>query len=215
MAAIHRRMGLKPAGEMVRLVYPLRVDRLVAEALPSGPLATALRHAGNRVLAFREAVRRRDPSVRINLRGPEFETDVEPGIESGGGVLVEHSAAYLNWRYRADPRQAASVLSARRGEGEKESFLVFRRSEEALHIWDAFGVEDLGILRELILEAVDIARASGAAAVTVGMSDRHPFIRVFEKVGFHRRASAPFFAYVRPGVFEENVPWFLMDGDRD
>jgi hypothetical protein len=214
MSAIYGRMGVKPCGEMVRLVYPLRVDRMVEKKMSNGIVATGLREVGNKVLASRDAVRRRDATIEVSLRDRDFEFDVEPGIEARGGVSLERSAAYLNWRYRADPRGPASILSARRDGGEK-GFLVFRSGDEDVDIWDAFAIEDPAMLRELVLEVIDIARSRDAVRVTVGISDRHPWMGAFEKLGFHRRDSVPFVVYARPGVLEPDTPWFLMSGDRD
>lgn len=214
MSAIYGRMGVKLAGEMVRLVYPLRVDRMLEKKMPNGIVATGLREVGNKVLATRDAVRRRDASIEVNLRDRDFERDVEPGIEARGGVSLERSAAYLNWRYRADPRGPASILSARRGRRE-EGVLVFRCGGEDVDIWDAFAIEDTAMLRELVLEVIEIARSRDAVSVTVGLSDRHPWMGTFENLGFHRRDSVPFVVYARPGVLDADTPWFLMTGDRD
>jgi hypothetical protein len=214
MSAIYGRTGVKPCGEMVRLVYPLRVDRMLEKKMPTGLVATGLREVGNKVLASRDAARRRDAAIDVRLRNQDFEADVEPGIEARGGVSLERSAAYLNWRYRQDPRGPASILSARRA-GEEEGFLVFRCCDEDVDIWDAFAIEDTAIWRELVLEVIDIARSRDAISVTVGLSDRHPWMGAFENLGFHRRDSVPFVVYARAGVLEPNTPWFLMTGDRD
>jgi hypothetical protein len=129
MSAIHGRMGLKPRGELVRLVYPLRVDRLVEKKVPAGLVASGLREVGNRVLASRDAVRRRDDAIEVDLWDRECEAGVEPGFDASGGVSLERTAAYLNWRYRRDPRGSVTILSARR-DGGKPGFVTFRRVEE-------------------------------------------------------------------------------------
>ena len=214
MSAIYGRMGVKPGGEMVRLVYPLRVDRMLEKKVPTALVAAGLREVGNKVLASRDAVRRRDVSIEISLRDRDFEVDVEPGIEAQGGISLERSAAYLNWRYRGDPRGPASILSARR-KGREHGFLVFRTGEEDVHIWDIFAIEDMAVFRELVLEVIDLARSRNAVSLTVGLSDRHPWMGAFEKLGFHRRESVPFVVYARSGVLEPDIPWFLMTGDRD
>ena len=214
MSAIYARMGVKPGGEMVRLVYPLRVDRMLEKKMPNGFVASGLREVGNKVLAGRDAVRRRDASIEVSLRGRDFESGFEPGMEARGGISLERSAAYLNWRYRADPRGPASILSAHRGGGEG-GFVVFRCGDEDVHIEDAFGVLDTALLRELVLEVIEIARSRDAVSVTVGLSGQHSWMGAFEKLGFHRRDTVPFFVYARPGVLKPGAPWFLMSGDRD
>ena len=214
MTAIYGRMGVNPGGEMVRLVYPLRVDRMLEKQMPNGFVATGLREVGNKVLASRDAVRRRDASIEVSLRDRDFEADVESGIEAKGGISLERSAAYLNWRYRTDPRGPASILAARRG-GREEGVLVFRYGERDVHIWDAFAIADTAVFRELVLEVIEIARSRDAVSVTAVLSDRHAWMGPLEKLGFHRRDSAPFFVYAGRGVLKPNTSWILMSGDRD
>jgi GNAT superfamily N-acetyltransferase len=214
MMAIYGRMGLRPKGEMVRLVYPLRVDRWVEEKLSDGIVGVGLREFGNWVLASRDTVRRRDRCVEITRLDQPFGDAIEPGMESKGTVSLERSAEYLNWRYFEDPRGPASVLSAGR-DGRTVGHLVFRWSDaQEAHIWDAFGIENAGVFRELVLEVIDEARSRGASTVTVALSSGHPLLAAFEKIGFHRRESANFYVYGRGGS-EPDLPWSLMTGDRD
>jgi hypothetical protein len=215
MAAIYGRMGLEPKGEMIRLVYPLRVDGMVEEKVPNRVIAAGLRELGNKLLESRDSIRRRDSSIEVVAREREFDSDVAAGRETRNGVTVDRTASYLNWRHLEDPRGPATFLSARR-DGSEQGFLVYRWSEpDELQIWDAFGIEEPSILRELALEAVAIARSRGGARVTVGLSNRHPWLPVFEQLGFHRRESVPVFVYARAGALAPDLPWFLMTGDRD
>jgi hypothetical protein len=194
------------------MVYPLRVDRMIESKLPSGSIAWSVREVGNRVLASRDAMRRREASIEV--RSCEDFAVAEAGIEASGGVCLERSAAYLNWRYRDDPRGAVTILCSRRG-GEDAGFLVFRCGSEDLDIQDAFAIGDTAVFRELVLEVIEIARSRNAASVTAGISEGHPWMRELEKLGFHRRESAPFFVYARRGMLDPEAPWFLMSGDRD
>jgi hypothetical protein len=211
MSAIYGRMGLKPRGELLRLVYPLRVDRLVEKKVPAGFVASGLKEIGNKVLASRDAVRRRDDSVEVEIREGDFEADIASGVK--GGVTLERTADYLDWRYRRDPRGAATILSARRD--GNEGFVAFRRAGEDVTILDAFGDCSEHVLRELVLEVIEIARKESAVSVQVGVSDAHPWKRFFKDLGFHARDAAPFVVYARPGVLDPGTPWFLMSGDRD
>jgi hypothetical protein len=215
MAAIYGRMGIGQKAEMIRLVYPLRVDRMVEERVPNRVVAAGLRELGNKLLESRDSIRRRDSGIEVAPREGEFEGDVAAGRETRDGVTLDRTASYLNWRHRDDPRGPATILCARRARSEP-GFLAYRWSEpDELQIGDAFGIEEPGILRELVLEAVAIARSRGGARVTVGLSNRHPWLPTFERLGFHQRESVPVFVYARSGVLAPDLPWFLMAGDRD
>jgi hypothetical protein len=209
MRAIYGRMGIRPAGEMIRMVYPLRVDSFVDKKVAHPALRQSVSAIGNVVLGARDSLRRRDRTVEVRPFDRDFEGSFSSGLENAGGVHVEKTADYLNWRYRRDPRGPGSFLEAGGG------FLGFRLDASQLGIVDMFGTDDTSVLQELVLEAIEIGRAEQASSVVVSISDRHPWKAVFEAVGFNARDSVPFVVYERPGVLEEGTPWFLMSGDRD
>jgi GNAT superfamily N-acetyltransferase len=214
MQAVYGRMGLSAAGEIVRLVYPLRVDGAVERRLDNPVLAKGLSAVGNAVLGTRDALRRRDATVDVRPFDDAFESSLEPGHGVQDGVWLERTPAYLLWRYRRDPRGPSSILSAWRG-GACGGFAVFRAHPEHHAIVDAFGIREEAFLRELVLEVVDRARKASASSVTASVSSRHPWIGTFESLGFHRREGAPYFFYAKPGAVPEGAPWFLTSGDRD
>ncbi len=214
MMAIHGRMGVKQLGEMVRLVYLLRVDRVVERKVSDGILGKSASKAGNALLAIRDALRKRDASVTVSRYSGDFQEPVSAGIEAEGGVSLERSAAYLNWRYRRDPRGCPAILSAQRGEIEG-GFVVFRCGDEDAEIFDAFAIAEEAFFRELALEVIDIARSRGATRVTASLSDQHPFVATLVNLGFSQRDSVPFLVYAKPGVLAPETRWFLMSGDRD
>ncbi len=211
MLAIYKRMRLTTAGELVRMVYPLRVDRVVAKKIGSHLLTKGVSTLGNVALRSRDASRRRDTSVDVTCYDREFE--LQPPVTSEG-IYLDHTPDYLNWRYRRDPRGLVTVFLASK-EDRKKGFIAFRRVGEDVTILDAFGMQDEAILRELVLEVLELARKESATSVTIGISDQHPWKRVFEDIGFHARDSVPFVVYARPGVLDSTTPWFLMSGDRD
>jgi hypothetical protein len=209
MLAIYARMGFRPAGEMKRLVYPLMVDSFVEKKVGSAAIRRSVSAVGNAALSARDAMRRRDRAVEVRPFDRDFEGIYQTGLEDKGGVFLERTADYLNWRYRRDPRGAASVLEA------GGAFLVFRRSSDQIGIVDLFGTDDAAILRELLLEVVEIGRAESMESVVCSISEQHPWVPILEGLGFRVRDGVPFVVYARPGVLEEGTPWFLMSGDRD
>ena len=214
MQAVYGRMGLSAAGEIVRLVYPLRVDRVVERKLDNPVLAKGLSAVGNAVLGTRDALRRRDSSVDVRPFEDDFEASLKPGHGVREGVWLDRTPAYLAWRYRKDPRGPSSILSAWR-KTTCGGFVVFCARPDTNAIVDAFGIQDESFLRELVLEVVDRARERSASKVTASVSSGHPWMETFEKLGFRRREGAPYFFYGKPGVVPVGVPWFLTSGDRD
>jgi hypothetical protein len=199
---------------MVRLVYLLRVDRVVERKMSDGILGKSASKAGNALLGIRDALRKRDASVTVSGYSGDFQEPVSAGIEAEGGVSLERSAAYLNWRYRRDPRGCPAMLRAHRGEIEG-GFVVFRCGDDEVEIVDAFGISEEAFFRELALEVIDVARCRGATRVTASLSDRHPLVATLVNLGFSRRDSVPFLVYAKPEVLRPETKWFLMSGDRD
>jgi hypothetical protein len=214
MMAVQSRLGIEPRGEMLRLLYLVRADRVVKKRLPDGLVGRTALKAGNAVLEIRTALHRRDASIRVSAFEGDFESSPPAGIEAEGGVSLERSAAYLDWRYRKDPRGRARILEARRGETHG-GFLAFQSRGGDIEILDAFGIADEAFFRELVLEVVNLALAEDQSSVTAGVSDRHPLAAQFERLGFSRRDSVPFVVYADSASDETGRPWFLMGGDRD
>lgn len=209
MLAIYARMSIRPAGEMKRLVYPLKVDSFVEKRVGSAVIRRGVSAVGNAALSARDAIRQRDRAVEVRLFDRNFEGAYRTGLEDKGGVYLDRTADYLNWRYRRDPRGAASILEA------GGAFLVFRRSSDQIGIVDLFGTDDAAILRELVLEVIEIGRAESMESVVCSISEQHPWVPILEELGFRVRDGVPFVVYARPGVLEEGTAWFLMSGDRD
>jgi GNAT superfamily N-acetyltransferase len=214
MMAVQRRLGIEPCGEMMRLVYLVRADRIVERKLPGGLVGRSAVMAGNSVLGIRSALRKRDDSTTVSPFEKDFDVSPPPGLEAGGGVSLERSAAYLNWRYRRDPRGRARILEARRG-ASHGGFLAFLSGGGEFEIIDVFGVAGDAFFRELVLEVVNLARSEGASTVTAVVSNLHPLMARFEKLGFSCRDGVPFAVYANPAADEVRAPWFLMGGDRD
>jgi hypothetical protein len=214
MQAIYRRMGVPSAGQMVRFVHPLRVDGMIRGKVENPLLAEGLKAFGNAVLGARDALRGRDASVEIQIFEDDFSKESVLGQGLEGGVSLDRTPEYLQWRYRREPQGANEILAAWR-KGVCGGLLVFRAGSENHAILDAFGIRQELFLRELVLEVLARARESSATSVTASISSDHPWTATFSALGFHRREAAPYFVYSRSGAVPEGAPWFLMGGDRD
>ncbi len=213
MSAVYGRMGLRPSGELVRLVRPLRIDRQVAERLDEGMLAKSVAFLGAGLLSARDLLEGKDASIEVEACDQGFEIFRELRND-GDGVQLERSAAYLDWKYRADPAGPASVLLARK-DGAGVGGIVFRARERDVAIVDLLGVSDEGVLRELVRRVVAIGRSRESERVVVGLSSKHRWIDAFERMRFSRREGAPYVVYARPVVLDPASTWFLTSGDRD
>jgi hypothetical protein len=150
-----------------------------------------------------------DRALELRSRQHPFEGFVGADLDGAGGLHLERSAAYLNWRYQRDPRPI-SVLSA-----SESAHVAFRAEGAHLAILDVFGPRAGSLLKKLVSEVVAIARSQSVESVVAGISDQHPWRAGLEEIGFRRRESAPFVVYARRGAIEPKRPWFLMSGDRD
>jgi predicted N-acetyltransferase YhbS len=213
MSAVYGRMGLRPAGEFVRMVRPLRVDRKVAEKLDDGLLAKSVAFVGTSLLSARDLLSTKDRSIEVEELGQDLEA-FRDSRRDGVGVELDRTVDYLVWRYRAAPRESASILLARR-DGKAVGGIVFRSREQDVAIVDLLGVADESVLRELVREVVDLARSRKAERVVVALSSAHRWIATFEKLGFSKRESSPYFIYPRAGALDAGSPWSLTSGDRD
>ncbi len=213
MLAVYARMGLRPSGELARCVRPLRVDRLVTDKLDDGAIGKGLGSLGTGLLSMRDLFWRRDSSVSVEEGDEGFEF-FEALPRQDHGIRLDRSAAYLNWRYRTDPRGSASVLLARK-EGTPSGALVFRSREDDVTVLDLLGISEETVLRELVRSVVEIARSRKAEKVIAVLSEGHRWFEAFGRLGFSRRDGAPFVVYARAGLLDPQAAWSLTSGDRD
>lgn len=212
MLAVYRRLGLSKVGEFARWVRPLKLDRIVEGRVPIPSLAKGISAVGNAFLSSRDTLMTQDPELDIyHWDRDVYDSFDDPSI-SGDGVQMRRSSAYLNWRYRADPRGGAQLLVAERHH-DFAACLFWRDDGDDVTIVDGFGDEIA--LESLLVEVIERARATSATSMSVAISTEHPWVSTFEKIGFHRRESSPYIVYARSGVLDDSTPWFLMNGDRD
>jgi len=222
MMAVQRRLGLKSTDNLARLAKPLRMDRRVSARIKMPSVAKGVSVIGNRILKLRDQMQH--PAVKdtiVQHEGPcaaEFSA-LAARASMSYGICVARSASYLNWRYLAHPLARFEVLTARR-HGVLNGYLVMLQEGEDARIVDLFGMPDPTLLAGLILKAVQLMRERGAMTLSAPLLASHPWIALFERLGFRKRDSCPviFYGHVQRTQKEEagSEPcWFLMDGDRD
>lgn len=221
MTAVYRRLGIEPQGQLVRLAKPLRVDRKLRSALGRGP-ARWLSGVGNASLALIDRRRRArsgaDIGVHDGAYGVEFSA-LAARIRGGGGVRVQRTAEYLNWRYRGSPGHRHETLVARRG-GVLCGYVVFAQEGEDATLVDLVGDDDRPVLEMLVHGAVDLLRVRGVMTLSAPVSAAHPLIDVLQSLGFRARERGPLVVYTgdrrgQDAATLDAAGWCLTHGDRD
>jgi hypothetical protein len=222
MMAVYKRLRINPCGHMLRLVKHLRVDRKVAEFVHNPVLARSLNAVGNTFLALRQISTRSSRDVTLSLHegacGAEFSALVR-AVGSRDGVYIQRSAAYLNWRYVANPLDRYELLTARRA-GALWAYAVFSHTGDKATLVDLYGHEDVTVLSCLVDGLVALLWQRGVVTVIAPMLEHHPWVGLLQRLGFRAREARPMVVCAAPdsrvkrnAVAHRN--WSLMQGDRD
>lgn len=222
MMAVYKRLRIVPCGYMFRLAKPLRVDGAVAKVVKVPRVARGLSAVPNFMLELRE--RRPQPrgAVTISLHqgdcGEEFST-LACKIGSHYGVCMQRSAAYLNWRYLANPLYRYELLVARRDD-ILLGYACFAQDGAKATLADLFGIQDATLIGGLVAEVAALLRKRGVVTVTAPLFESHPWLALLQNLGFRRREAKPVVWYaptsspsLRSAV--EGLNWYCMQGDRD
>jgi hypothetical protein len=220
MMAVYRRLGVRPLGQMVRLNRPLRIDSRLRKIVGSASLTRGLGAVAGAALAFHHRRRGGASELEIALHesafGSEF-TDLYRRYTGHGTVMVERSAEYLNWRYRANPVHRHEVMTARRA-GRLVGYAVFRQEETTAVLADLFTADGPGVLIDLAHGVAALARRRGLEAVSISLLESSPWMQPLREAGFTVRETSPVVVYASPEaaaqVGDERA-WLLLHGDRD
>jgi GNAT superfamily N-acetyltransferase len=218
MMPVYQRLHAKPLGHLRRLVRLLRIDdKLRALGVPSF-LAAPLGAAGNLILSGGVGARDRSHRLEIGLQtgpcGEEFSA-LDGASLAAGVTRVRRSAAYLNWRFLANPFRAHEILTARR-DGALAGYLVLARQESAQAIVDV-SPSPRAVTAELVTAAVRLAHRRRASAIVATIIDFHPATAILAGLGFRPREASPVVVCASPGAVArlEHTAWFFTEGDRD
>jgi len=220
MMAVYTRLGVKQTGTMVRWAKPLRVEEKLEPLVRSKSAARALGRIGNAVLAARGWKGHKDAckvALHQGLCSEEFDI-LDTELSKLPGVRAQKTAAYLNWRYLARPRQTHEILVARRN-SVLVGYAVIRNESENPRIVDLNSIEDPAVVANLIDASVSSMRVRRAKAVHLVSGEDHPWSPIFERTGFRRRETSPLVVVARKGATigetEFKTNFYLMEGERD
>jgi hypothetical protein len=221
MMAIYHRMGLSPLGLHVRLIKPLRVESMVNKKVAWRPLAKSAARVGNLALAWREwkfGGRVGEVSLHPDRCGEEFSNLFERA-KSFHRLCTVRDADYLNWRYVNNPIQNYDLWTQRENMILR-GFMITQTVENRVKIVDLFFERTVDIASRLILEAGKYYRDRGIDFLEFYFLDDHPFIKILEDLGFHKREGCWVMKHKiidsdsgRQDV--EKTNWWLTAGDRD
>ena len=222
MAAVYKRLGVKEQASLVRMAKPLRVDRVLAQALGNAQLARWIAPIGNLWLAMGVQINGTGASVSIEAHigkfGDEF-TSLAREASPSYDACIERSAEYLNWRFAENPLEQYECLVARKV-GRLTGYALFTHTAEDAILIDLFGIKQESIIEGLLGSLAKKLQKRRVVTISAPIAEGHPWRDVFLQAGYRVREVSPFVVCPGPAspaqVFKEpRGLWYLMHGDRD
>jgi hypothetical protein len=222
MLAVYKRLHIDPLGNICRFAKPLRIDRKIEELVSVPLLVSLMKWVGNLALAFPDRSQRDTGELTIVLHegwcGEEFSV-LARDVGGQYGVCVQRTAEYLNWRYVENPLVCCEILTARR-HGVLVAYAVFTQSGEDAMVMDLFGVQDRQVISTLVESLIKLLRKRCVTTLSAPLFESHPWMALFQRLGFRARETSPVVIYTPPGASPDGsslqgMDWFFMYGDRD
>jgi len=216
MVGLYQHLGLRPACKSVRMVKPLRADR-IARVLPIPMLSRPVTAAANLALALRDGFFSDPQGLDFCLEDSactsEY-TELANEVGASLGACTMRTAEYLNWRYRQHPRMKYEFLTTRRGK-ELLAYCVFTLSAREVTIAELFGDKDddqvmIGLLQKLVM----LLRSRGVVTVSTPLLSWDPRTPLLRKLGFWAREAVPVMFFGREATVS-GPQMLLMHGDRE
>jgi GNAT superfamily N-acetyltransferase len=189
MMAVYRRMGLVPAGQIVRWAKPLRVHRQIVKLIKRPALVRIVAASLNWLLEWQDRAFRSSRRWDIDehpVRCQEEFTQLARQVGSRYGTCVYRSAEHLNWRYFRHPSVRYEFLTARHG-GKLMGYVVFSQTEQDAAIVDWFGLDDPTMWNSLMAHIVLRLRARQVVTISAPALANSPLSGLLDKWGFRRR----------------------------
>jgi len=219
MLPVYKRLSKSPEDRLVRLAKPLRADRKIRERVKMPLLANSLTRAANTVLKSFDPAATNGHTCEVSFQegpcGKEF-TDLASAVGSQYGICTERSAEYLNWRFCNHFARRYEFLTARRQDCLL-AYAIYSQDSEDAEIADLFGFNEPDVLTALVSAAVTRLRENGVVTLSIALLASHPWVALFQKLGFHERDSCPVITHcaANGNSSEHAQNWFLMQGDRE
>ena len=220
MMAVYRRLGVQPFGETIRFARVLRWGQKLRDRVRIPVFRTLAGISGDIVDLASARHPTPPPGTSLALEEKDCDEafdDLDRAHRGRFRLHLERSAAYLNWRYRANPLGRYEILAARRG-GELQGYAVFTHTGADALLTD-LSARDSGTARLLLDDLAARLSARHAVTLSAPVLSSHPLIPHLLGSGFRPRETSPVVLYHRPDP-ESVKPltcgdWPLMHGDRD
>jgi hypothetical protein len=218
MMAVYRRLGIHPFGQMIRFAKVLRWGRKLRDMVPIPGVRTGAELLGG-IADFVSARTTAPPQgtvVAVETRDCDRAyDDLDRANRQRFQLHLERSAAYLNWRYRANPLHRYEILAARR-EGELRGYAVFSQTGSHGLLTDLVALDD-DTTRLLLDELAVILRARKAGTLSAPAISSHSLVPHLLRSGFRPRETGPAILYRQPHPESTGGgdDWPLLYGDRD
>jgi hypothetical protein len=225
-AALLRRAGYRPLGELQRWVKPLRMGPVLRARYGKGPLRNLGTSLALRLLgcAFPETyLYRRGPGrVEVVEQFDERFDTLWAAASPRFPIVGERTSDYLRWRFASSPDGPYRVLGLTDGRKSLTAYLVYERRGGYVCLSDFFAIGP-GACRRLLAELLRRARREGAEAVATLWLGPARVAQTLRRFGFRRRSSGltallcpgPERAGVdRPRLFDPES-WYLTAADLD
>ena len=119
----------------------------------------------------------------------------------------------------ANPLVRCEILTAHRY-GVLVAYAVFTQSGEDAMVMDLIGVQDLRVISTLVESLIMLLRKRCVITLSAPLFESHPWMALFQRLGFRARETSPVVIYTHPGASPDGsslqgMDWFFMYGDRD
>jgi len=218
MMAVYKRLGIAPAGELVRWALPLRSGAKLEALTRSKKVARGLAPLADFALAkrgWKGSKSACDVSLQQGRCSDEF-TALDQETRSLRGLRTARTADYLNWRYLAHPSVRHEIFAARKA-GKLIGYAVCAAAGDEAIIADLNCADSAEVVARLLHAAAAHFRKRGASTISLHAGARHPWNEVFARAGFRAREAAPIIVRSADGAMSAALAkgWFVMSGDRD
>jgi GNAT superfamily N-acetyltransferase len=217
MMAVYQRLGVRPFGHMVRFATVLRWGAKLRDVAPV-PVLRALLGALGSVADLRPARRPEPPrgtSLAIEDRDCDDAFDeLNRATRNRFRLTMDRPAAYLNWRYRANPLYRYEIVTARAGR-ELQGYAVFSQTGRHAFLADLLARND-GTTGLLLREVTAVLRARETDTLSAPALMSHPLVPHLLRLGFRARESTPVVLYRGNAAAPLDAgDWPVLYGDRD
>ena len=207
--------GFQEAMVLKHMVKPVSTRYYLAKSLPgsiarlAAPICDTLA-----VLIARETYYDRPENVAeeasVDLSFDDLWEEVRSQYR---GVIGDHRAEYLQWRYFENPQFKFRLITCRGKNSALLGYLFFSMGEGKLGIYDILVKEKLLALL-LLRELSSVARREGCQAMYLRVSANNPLFRLLPRCLFMDGRDDAKVLFVRADAISLG-DWFFLSGDRN